>query len=85
MPFDPNYRWPVHGSTELRNRFNGLKALVDDRPTFSQMNNAITNACAGNVRGVDDLSLTISNPPTQAQVQAIVEKLNELMAVLKPA
>ncbi len=32
---------------------------------------------------VDPLVLSISNPPTQGQVQAIVEKLNELLGALK--
>ena len=50
---------------------------------MSDVNSAIVIGAAGNVSSVPDLSLTISNPPTQAQVQAIVDKLNELMTALK--
>jgi hypothetical protein len=32
--------------------------------------------------GVTTLTLTISNPPTQAQLQAVVAKLNELITAL---
>ena len=32
---------------------------------------------------VDDLTQTISNPPTQAEVQAIQDKVNELLASLR--
>jgi len=85
MPFDPTLpatNSPI-ASAELRNQFNGLKSLVDARPTMTDVNNAIVSGAAGNVSSVPDLSLTISNPPTQAQVQAIVDKLNDLMAALK--
>ncbi len=32
---------------------------------------------------VDNLGLTLSNPPTQAQVQAVLDKVNELLGALK--
>ena len=32
--------------------------------------------------GIDALSVTITEPPTQEQVQAVVDKLNELIASL---
>ena len=35
------------------------------------------------VAAMAPLSLTISNPPTQAEVQAIVSKLNELIYALQ--
>lgn len=85
MPFDPSLpatNSPI-ASAELRSQFNGLKALVDGHPSMSDVNSAIVIGAAGNVSSVPDLSLTISNPPTQAQVQAIVDKLNELMTALK--
>jgi hypothetical protein len=85
MPFDPTLpatNSPI-ASAELRNQFNGLKTLVDARPTTLQMNNAIVSGAAGNCDGVAALALTVSNPPTQAQVQAIVDKFNELLAALQ--
>jgi hypothetical protein len=85
MAFDPTLpatNSPIV-SAELRNQFNGLKALVDAQPTLLQVNSAIVNGAAGNCNGVEALAVTVSNPPTQAQVQAIVDKLNELMAALQ--
>ena len=38
---------------------------------------------AQNPTGVPDLSLTVSDPPTMAEVQAILTKLNELMGALR--
>ena len=43
---------------------------------------AINDAAAHNADGVTTLTLTISNPPTQAQLQAVVAKLNELITAL---
>jgi len=62
-------------SSELRNQFNGLNELIiglqdqcDDTPH--------------NTNGIGQLSLTISNPPTQAQVQAIADKIDEMLSVM---
>ena len=38
---------------------------------------------AQNPTGVADLSLIVSDPPTQTEMQAIVSKLNELMGALR--
>lgn len=37
------------------------------------------------VEAVADLDQTISNPPTQAQVQAISDKIDELLAAFRTA
>lgn len=81
MAYDPTL--PVNNSqissAELRNQFTGLKALMD----FNA--NAATNALNTAINGtavnpsVTTLSQSISNPPTQAQVQAIQNKINELI------
>jgi len=87
MAYDPTL--PVNNSqvssSELRNQFTGLKALMD----FNA--NAATNALQTAIErtamnpSVDVLSQSISNPPTQAQVQAIQNKLNELInAISRP-
>jgi len=87
MAYDPTL--PVNNSqvssSELRNQFTGLKALMD----FNA--NAATNALDSAINGtavnpaVNVLGQTISNPPTQAQVQAIQNKLNELInAITRP-
>jgi hypothetical protein len=84
MPFDPTL--PVNNSlissSELRNQLNGLKSLVDN------VELELTNAIAGTAvnPAVNVLGQSISNPPTQAQVQAIQNKLNELInAITRPA
>ena len=58
-------------SAELRDQFNGLKAEIDAR--------------AMSAPSVAPLTQSISNPRTQAQVQALQAKLNELIAALKAA
>jgi len=46
------------------------------------MSDLLANSAA-NVNALSELSLTISHPPTQAEVQAVVTKLNELIGALK--
>ena len=78
MPFDPTL--PVDSSlvsaVELRNQLNALKDLCD--ALTAELINKV------NVPSVTTLSQTISNPPTQAQVQAMQNKLNELILALEP-
>ena len=77
MPFDPTLpqtNSPL-SSAEMRDQFNGLfQAIggVDHETTISALDPT----------GVDPLNLPISNPPTQAQVEALRDKLNELLAAL---
>ena len=91
MAYDPTK--PANGSpivsAELRNQFTALKALVDDLqsqidalPTSPDILNAISDNSAANVNAVTPLNLTVSNPPTQAETQAIADKLNEVLAAL---
>ncbi len=77
-------------SAELRNQFN---ALNDQHVTLmvrvGEMDvrlidaTDIANSSAWSPGGVAPLGMTVSNPPTQAQVQAIANKLDELVAALK--
>jgi hypothetical protein len=87
MPFDPTL--PVNNSlissSELRNQLNGLKSIIDLNASNDAV--ALTNAIAGTAQNpaVNVLSQSISNPPTQAQVQAIQNKINELInAITRP-
>ncbi len=77
MPFDPNL--PVDHSPvvagELRGQFNGLNDQLTD------LGDLVYNS-ANNPLIVQPLNLTISNPPTQAQVEAVRDKVNELLAAL---
>jgi hypothetical protein len=84
MPFDPTL--PLNNSlissSELRNQLNGLKTLLDNVEV--ELNNATAGTAVN--PAVNVLSQGISNPPTQAQVQAIQNKINELINVItRPA
>ena len=88
MPFDPTL--PVINSlissSELRNQLNGLKSIIDLNANIAAT--LLVNAIAGTAQNpaVNVLGQSISNPPTQAQVQAIQNKLNELInAITRPA
>lgn len=88
MPFDPTL--PVNNSlvssSELRNQFTGLKTVINDNANAAAL--ALNNAIEGTAvnPAVNVLSQSISNPPTQAQVQAIQNKINELInAITRPA
>ena len=85
MPFDPTLpaaNSPI-SSEELRNQFTALQAEIDDRPDFGAMSQAIQEQTAGNVSELDNLPLIVSDPPTRAQVQEIVDKLYDLMTAVK--
>ena len=94
MPFDatlPADHTPVV-ATELRNQFNALKALVDDLQdqingvnTQLQLrpdNGAVEADTSGATLSVAHLNLTVSNPPTQTEMQAVADKLDEMLVGL---
>ena len=86
MPFDPTL--PVNNSLvsamELRSQLTGLKTLVDGCPTIGAMHTYVHNNAATSIQGMSDLGgMTISDPPTQTEVQTIVDKLNELINALQ--
>ncbi len=71
MPFDPaipRNNAPIV-SAELRDQFQGIQNNID----------AVREALIV----TQPLHLTVSNPPTQAQVQAIADKLEEVIAALR--
>ena len=92
MAYDPTK--PANGSpivsAELRNQFAGLNdnisnvaALVEAIPSPDDVLDTINANSAGVATSVNALALTVSNPPTQAQVQAIANKMDELLTALK--
>jgi hypothetical protein len=85
MPYDPTL--PATGapivSAELRNQFAGLKDLIDDKASSADVSAAITSETPKNIDGMDTLSLIISNPPTQGEVQQIADKIAELISALQ--
>ena len=74
----PQNNSPV-ASAELRGQFNGLKELIDQHPTADEVNSAIVAGSAGNLNNVNYLDLTVSDPPTQQEVQALADRFHELM------
>ncbi len=67
MPFNPalpQTNSPI-ASAELRSQFQGLQDNIDNLREHLNV--------------VQPLGLTVSNPPTQAEVQAIADKLDELL------
>ena len=70
MPFDssvPADHSPL-SSAQMRDQFQAVQNNVD--------------AVREQLQIVQPLALTVSNPPTQAQVQALANKLNELINTL---
>jgi hypothetical protein len=70
----------------LRNQLNGLKSIIE--LIAGNEAAALTNALAGTVQNpaVNVVSQSISNPPTQAPVQAMQNNINELInAITRPA
>ena len=84
MPYNPSL--PADASLivagELRDQFGGLQTNIQAK--------AFEDDCVGrlmmsavNPTAVSGLGMVVSDPPTQAEVQAIADKLDELLAVLK--
>ena len=69
-------------SAEMRAQFNGLNDLIGNRTTVEDVNNLIVTNAAGPLNGLALLDLPISDPPTQAEVTAIVSKINDLIQLL---
>jgi hypothetical protein len=96
MAYDPSK--PVNGapivSAELRSQFAGLQEnltggdanlqqQLDGLLGSDAFQDAVDARTAGPVTGIATLSLSVSNPPTQAQVQAVANKLDELITALQ--
>jgi len=89
MSYDPTI--PANGSpmasAELRNQFNALKELIDAKPSHDQMliniNQAVNDGSSANSNDVGPLNLTVSDPPTQAEIQGIADKMDELIVALR--
>lgn len=64
---------PASRKCTLENLFHAIAATLTKKGT-------VLKAAA-----VADLALTVTNPPTQAEVQAIHDKLNALMGSLRTA
>jgi hypothetical protein len=85
MAYDPTL--PANNSpivsAELRNQLAGLKDLIDQKLSLADVQTQINTLAAGECSEVDDFQLAVSNPPTQAEVQAIADALHALVFYLK--
>ncbi len=85
MAYDPNKpanNSPI-SSAELRSQLTGLKEQLDQRPTMDAVLQAIDQHAAKPCSGVQELEFVIANPPTQSQVQAMADKIDEILFHLK--
>ena len=84
MPFDPAVpalHAPISSSV-MRDQFNGLQTNIQAKAFEDDCVNRL-NMCAVNPTAVEGMGMVVSDPPTQEQVRAISNKLDELLAVLK--
>ena len=85
MPYDPTKpqeNMPLDAA-EMREQFQALKALIDELPMTLEFQNRVFELSSGPAIDVSPLELTVSNPPTQAEVQAIADKIDQLLFQLK--
>lgn len=82
MPFDPLKPAAASplSSAEMRAQLTALKALIDSQG--AQLTAAIATTSA-NSNSVANVSLSISNPPGQDEVQTLANKLDELINALR--
>ena len=86
MAYDPTK--PADGSladaAELRNQLAGLKTLIDAKVNTADLDAAIVANSSGPTAGlIEYLNITVSDPPSAANVQAIVDRLNDLISLLR--
>ena len=95
MPFNPALPafQSTNSSAEMRGQLTALKAISDAQAAqiatlsaqIASLQAQLTAAIAGtanNIPGVAALGITISDPPQQAEVQAVASKQDELIAAL---
>jgi hypothetical protein len=84
MPFDPAK--PANNaalnSAEMRGQLTSLHSDIQTRATQGDLAGQISGTSA-NSNGVGTLGMAISDPPTQGEVQAIADKLDELINALR--
>ena len=85
MPYDATL--PVDHSpivaAELRSQFNGLNDSLNQLPESQAMGAAVAGFAPCNVDQFSPLTLAVSNPPTQAEVTAILDAFNALVMALR--
>jgi hypothetical protein len=51
--------------------------------TFADLSNELTNNTSANSNSVSTLGIYANDPPTQGDVQAVIDKLDELINALR--
>jgi hypothetical protein len=98
MPFDPTLpanNSPV-SSAEVRGQLTALNQAIEDTGSIaaeslsnalvdvnSTIDNQVATQTAGNINGFAVPNLTISDPPTRAEVQQIADMLHDLVILLQ--
>ncbi len=68
----------------MREQLTSLKAEIDDRVVLADLDGYMAGFNAGAIPAtLMPLNMTVSNPPTRVQVQAIADQLDEILARLK--
>ena len=84
MPFDPTK--PAtnspNSSAEMRSQLTSLNADIQQRATLAQLAGEISGTSASS-NAVGTLGMGVSDPPTQAEVQTIADKIDELINTLR--
>jgi hypothetical protein len=84
MAYDPDFPPPYTRirSDELRGQFNALNQNIQAKANEDDCVGRVM-ASAMNPSGVALLGLSIGDPPLQSEVQALANKLDELITALK--
>ncbi len=85
MSYDPDFppdNQPLNAAP-FRDQFNGLADLVNARVTQHDLDETIGSQTAGNVDAVPDLVLTLSDPPTKAEMEALLANYQLLVLRMK--
>ena len=85
MPFDPTKpqeNTPLDAA-EMRSQLNGLADQIAERLTEPQVEQLIASEAAGPMPNLALLDMMVSNPPTQAEMQTVVNKIDEMIVLLR--
>ena len=88
MPFDPTKpaNNSPNSSAEMRGQLTSLNADIQQRATQTDLANAIAAAIAGtsaNSNGVSTLGQGAESSYSQSQMQAVLDKIDELINALR--
>ena len=84
MPFDPTKpaNNSPNSSAEMRSQLTSLNADIQQRATFGDLANAL-NQTSSNSNGVSTLGQSADANYNQTQMQDVLNKLDELINVLR--